>query len=119
MIEIEIIWDCDYDFNTNCQAIYKFNRIDTSFKQESAATGFNFRYAEKYRLNNTEYRFLVKAYGINFLVNVHGRAGRFNIIPTMLTIGTGISLMSFSTLIANLAIHWFNYITPKKLVYRL
>jgi hypothetical protein len=119
MIEIEIMWDCNYDFKANCQAKYKFNRMDASFKEESAATGFNFRYADKFRHNDTELRYLVKAYGINILINVHGRAGRFNIIPLMMTIGSGIGLMSFSTLLAEVAMYSFNYIKPERLSYRL
>ena len=37
---------------------------------------------------------LYKAYGLRFIINVSGTAGKFNIIPLMLTIGAGIGLMS-------------------------
>ncbi len=37
------------------------------------------RFANKYYENNTEYRVLYKAYGLRFIINVSGRAGKFNI----------------------------------------
>lgn len=45
-------------------------------------------------MNNRDYRMLYKAYGLRFIINVSGTAGKFNIIPLMLTIGAGIGLMS-------------------------
>ena len=48
-----------------------------------------------------EYRVLYKAYGLRFIINVSGTAGKFNIIPLMLSAGAGIGLMSFSVIIAD------------------
>lgn len=33
-----------------------------------------------------EYRVLVKAYGLRFIINVSGTAGKFNIIPLLTTV---------------------------------
>ena len=44
------------------------------------------RHADYFNENS---RTLYKAYGINFVVNVWGRAGRFNLIPTLLNLGAG------------------------------
>ncbi len=33
-----------------------------------------------------EYRVLVKAYGLRFIINVSGIAGKFNIIPLLTTV---------------------------------
>ncbi len=52
-------------------------------------------------MNNTDYRVLYKAYGLRFIINVSGTAGKFSLIPLMLTIGAGIGLMSISVLVAD------------------
>jgi hypothetical protein len=38
-------------------------------------------------INNAEYRNLYKAFGLRFIISVTGQAGRFSIIPLMITIG--------------------------------
>lgn len=43
MIEFEIIWNCDYDFEDTCMPKYRFRRLDISFSEKSASSGFNFR----------------------------------------------------------------------------
>ncbi|PIO41052.1 hypothetical protein AB205_0158850 [Aquarana catesbeiana] len=51
-------------------------------------------YAKYYRdVNETDYRTLIKAYGIRFDIMVNGKAGKFNIIPTIINIGSGLALM--------------------------
>ena len=101
--------------STHCQPIYEFKRLDIPYKKESAATGFNFRYASKYSFNGIDFRTLVKAYGIQFLINVNGKAGRFNIIPLMNTLGTGIGLMSFSVILGDLAMRYFVRLKPEEI----
>lgn len=44
---------------------------------------------------------MYKAFGIRIIINVSGLAGKFNIIPLMMTIGTGFGLMSISVLVAD------------------
>ena len=44
------------------------------------------RHADYYNENS---RTLYKVYGINFVVNVWGKAGRFSLIPTLLNLGAG------------------------------
>ena len=60
-----------------------------------------FRYADKYAVNNTMYRTLIKAYGLRFIIVVTGKAGRFDFIPLLLTVGAGIGLLAIPTLIAD------------------
>lgn len=98
---IEITWDCDFDLYSKCFPQYSFKRFDLAFSETNTSSGFNFRYANKYLHNGTEYRILYKAYGIRFIINVSGTGGKFNIIPLMLTIGAGFGLMSISVLIAD------------------
>lgn len=87
VILIEIIWDCNLDFSNSCFPKYEFRRFDT--KETNTASGFNFRFANKYYENHIEYRILYKAYGLRFLINVSGSAGKFNIVPFLLSIGAG------------------------------
>ena len=100
VVLIEIIWNCNFDFGGHCLPQYSFRRFDT--KESNTATGFNFRFANKFKMNDLEYRVLYKAYGIRFIINVSGIAGKFNIIPLMMTIGAGFGLMSISVIIAEL-----------------
>ena len=53
------------------------------------APGLNYRRADYTGENR---RTLYKTYGINFVVNVHGEAGKFSVIPTLLNLGAGPSM---------------------------
>ena len=52
------------------------------------------RFGKFYRLNGTEYRDLTKAYGILFQVKITGVAGKFDIVPLMLNVASGVALLS-------------------------
>ena len=65
------------------------------------APGYNFRHAHYYSDNK---RTLYKAYGINFVVNVWGRAGKFSIIPTLTNLGAGLALLSITTVICDIIV---------------
>jgi hypothetical protein len=104
VIQIEITWNCDYDYySSKCQPKYSFYRFDLPFKQSQTASGFNFRFADKYLDMNTGQinRTLTKAFGLRFIINVIGKAGQFNAIPLLLAIGSGLGLLSLSSLVAD------------------
>ena len=63
---------------------------------------FHCRFADKFEMNSTMYRELVKAYGIRFVISVTGEAGRFSFMPLLLTLGSGIGLLSVATVVADL-----------------
>jgi P2X purinoceptor 4 len=116
VIQIEIKWECNYDrFWKDCQPAYSFSRFDVPFKEVSAASGFNFRFSDKYETEKTEYRVLTKAYGLRFIINVIGKAGKFNFVPLLLTLGAGIGLLSVATILADI---FLITCTKKKAVYR-
>eukprot|EP00058_Branchiostoma_floridae_P009445 XP_002594933.1 hypothetical protein BRAFLDRAFT_103732 [Branchiostoma floridae] len=50
-------------------------------------------YARYYKQNDKDYRTLINTYGIRFDVIVSGKAGKFNIIPTTMNIGSGLGLL--------------------------
>ncbi|KAM9117884.1 P2X purinoceptor 5 [Pangshura tecta] len=95
VIGIQIEWDCDLDKPpSECNPHYSFSRLDNKFAEKSISSGYNFRFAKYYRdAEGVEYRTLIKAYGIRFDVMVNGKAGKFNIIPTIINVGSGLALM--------------------------
>nr|XP_006138748.1 P2X purinoceptor 5 isoform X1 [Pelodiscus sinensis] len=95
VIGIQIEWDCDLDKPpSECNPHYSFSRLDNKFAEKSISSGYNFRFAKYYKdAAGVEYRTLIKAYGIRFDVMVNGKAGKFNIIPTIINVGSGLALM--------------------------
>ncbi|KAK2828777.1 hypothetical protein Q5P01_019811 [Channa striata] len=93
-IGILIEWNCDLDKDSSqCNPQYSFTRLGTSINN-SITSGYNFRYARYYKDQNGEtYRTLYKVYGIRFDIMATGQAGKFNIIPTVIAIGSGVALM--------------------------
>jgi len=89
VIGIEINWDCNLDFDVKyCVPKYSFKRLDDPNTQ--IAKGWNFRYA----YYNSNYRTLYKATGIRFVLLVSGSAGKFNFIPLVIKIGSGLGLLA-------------------------
>ncbi|XP_034723279.1 P2X purinoceptor 5-like isoform X2 [Etheostoma cragini] len=103
-IGIIIEWDCDLDKGySNCHPQYHFTRLDVSVSNKTIATGFNFRHTRYFKNAAGEtYRSLLKVYGIQFNVMVHGKAGKFSIIPTAINVGSGLALMGAGAFICDL-----------------
>nr|CDS27370.1 p2X purinoceptor 4 [Hymenolepis microstoma] len=102
VIGILIDWECDLDLGANhCNPKYRFTNLDV---ESDGNSGFNFRYALRYRENGTIYRDLVKTFGFRFSIFVHGRAGRFSIIPLLLNLGSGLALLSIAPTICDIII---------------
>ncbi|KAG8450403.1 hypothetical protein GDO86_002891, partial [Hymenochirus boettgeri] len=117
VIGIQIEWDCDLDKSGSlCHPHYSFTRLDNKFKEKSASSGYNFRFAKYYRdAEGKDYRTLIKAYGIRFDIMVNGKAGKFNIIPTIINIGSGLALMGAGAFFCDLVLL---YIIKKSNFYR-
>uniref|UniRef100_T1IMJ9 Uncharacterized protein n=1 Tax=Strigamia maritima TaxID=126957 RepID=T1IMJ9_STRMM len=97
VVGIFINWDCDLDYNINhCVPAYSFHRLDSA--NGHVAPGWNFRYAQRYSEN---LRTLFKAYGILFVVMVEGRGRKFNIIPLLLNVGSGLALLSVAKIVSD------------------
>uniref|UniRef100_A0A665TFQ6 P2X purinoceptor n=1 Tax=Echeneis naucrates TaxID=173247 RepID=A0A665TFQ6_ECHNA len=90
-VGILIEWNCDLDKDSSqCNPQYSFTRLDMNLNN-SVTSGYNFRYARYYKDQNGEtYRTLYKVYGIRFDIMINGQAGKFNIIPTIIAIGSGV-----------------------------
>ncbi|KAL7991939.1 hypothetical protein Chor_016195 [Crotalus horridus] len=65
---------------------------------------FNFeKYAKYYKQENgTEFRTLMKAYGIRFDVLVYGNAGKFNIIPTLINCVAAFTSVGVGTVLCDI-----------------
>uniref|UniRef100_A0A8B9C748 P2X purinoceptor n=1 Tax=Anser brachyrhynchus TaxID=132585 RepID=A0A8B9C748_9AVES len=117
VIGIQIEWNCDLDkAPSECNPHYSFSRLDNKFAEKSISSGYNFRFAKYYRdAEGVDYRTLFKAYGIRFDVMVNGKAGKFNIIPTVINIGSGLALMGAGAFFCDLVLL---YLIKKSNFYR-
>uniref|UniRef100_A0A8C4HE32 P2X purinoceptor n=1 Tax=Dicentrarchus labrax TaxID=13489 RepID=A0A8C4HE32_DICLA len=93
-VGILIEWNCDLDKDSSqCIPEYSFTRLDMNLNN-SVTSGYNFRYTRYYKDQNGEpYRSLYKVYGIRFDIMINGQAGKFNIVPTIIAIGSGVALL--------------------------
>ncbi|XP_054700621.1 P2X purinoceptor 6 isoform X1 [Grus americana] len=122
-IGVHIKWDCDLDHPAaRCQPQYSFSLQDRRY---------NFRTASYYWDSQRQlYRNLLKLYGIRFDISVHGQhlpgfehaaqpvpqpshcsapavphqAGKFSIIPTAVSFGTGIAFFGAATVVCDLVL---------------
>ncbi|XP_064425012.1 P2X purinoceptor 5 [Latimeria chalumnae] len=117
VIGIKIEWNCDLDKRPSyCKPEYSYTRLDKRNKEDTLTSGYNFRFASYYQdANGTDYRTLTKAYGIRFDIIVNGKAGKFNIVPTMINIGSGLALLGAGAFFCDLVLL---YIIKRSNVYR-
>jgi len=100
LIEIRQDWTCDFDYNANrCYPTMEFNVLQSGDDKQSP--GVNYRYAQKYRINDTDYRTLSKVYGLRFVVAISGRGGLFNIVNLFVAIGSGIGFMVIAGIVCD------------------
>ncbi|OCU02072.1 hypothetical protein XELAEV_180078332mg, partial [Xenopus laevis] len=120
---IQINWNCDLDRKlTYCVPKYSFRRLDNREIDHNVSPGYNFRFAKYYKdSNGVESRTLMKVYGIRFDILVFGTAGKFDIIPTMINIGSGAALFGVATVLCDMIVfHFFkkrHYYREKKYKY--
>lgn len=90
VVGINIDWTCNLDYNRNyCKPKYSFTRLDQT--NATLSPGWNFRYANYY---GDDKRTLFKAYGIRFVVSTTGTGGKFNFVPLLINVGSGLGLMA-------------------------
>nr|XP_056715303.1 P2X purinoceptor 4 [Euleptes europaea] len=106
---LQINWDCDLDKPASrCVPKYSFRRIDNKDSSHTVSPGNNFRFAKYYQTAEGEdSRTLIKAYGIRFDIMVFGKAGKFDIIPTMINIGSGLALFGVATVLCDIIVLYF------------
>uniref|UniRef100_A0A8C4Y7U5 P2X purinoceptor n=1 Tax=Gopherus evgoodei TaxID=1825980 RepID=A0A8C4Y7U5_9SAUR len=90
VIGVIINWNCNLDLpDSACNPSYSFRRLDP--KSIQVSSGYNYRFAKYYSCNGTNTRSLIKAYGIRIDVIVHGQAGKFSLIPTIINLATALT----------------------------
>uniref|UniRef100_A0A8C8VET7 P2X purinoceptor n=1 Tax=Pelusios castaneus TaxID=367368 RepID=A0A8C8VET7_9SAUR len=88
VLGVIISWNCNLDLpDSACTPSYSFRRLDP--RKSPASSGYNYRFAKYYNCNGTTTRSLIKAYGIRLDVIVHGQAGKFSLIPTIINLAAG------------------------------
>nr|XP_015107398.1 P2X purinoceptor 6 [Vicugna pacos] len=94
-VGIQVRWDCDLDaWGSDCRPHYSFQLQERSY---------NFRTATHWwEASGVEARSLLKLYGIRFDILVTGRAGKFALIPTTITLGTGAAWLGVITFLCDL-----------------
>uniref|UniRef100_A0A8C5PV93 P2X purinoceptor n=1 Tax=Leptobrachium leishanense TaxID=445787 RepID=A0A8C5PV93_9ANUR len=112
-VVIIIDWHCDLDWPVRfCKPTYHFHgRHD----ENPASRGFNFRHARYFKEDGVNKRTLFKVFGIRMEVLVNGEGGKFDIIPTMTTIGSGIGIFGVATVVCDLMLL---HVLPKRNYYK-
>ena len=62
------------------------------------SSGWNFRHGMYHEENR---RTLIKSYGLKFLLNVTGKAGKFDLTNTVIILVTGLGLMGFANILCD------------------
>jgi len=121
-IAVVFQYNCNLDKkHSDCLPTIQFIRIDSNINdhtQHSYAQGYNFRYTYHYYLPDNdvfiENRDLYKVYGLRFIFLVSGKGGKFNIIPLIINIGSGLALLGVATFVADIVAL---YVLPKRKFY--
>ncbi|XP_059202550.1 P2X purinoceptor 3a [Centropristis striata] len=103
-IGINIEWKCNLDLDIEkCVPRYSFTRLDAPFAKNAVSKGYNFRFAKYFKTENgTEFRTLHKAYAIRFDVMVTGKAGKFDTIPTLISLVAAFTSVGLGTVLCDI-----------------
>ncbi|XP_074530437.1 P2X purinoceptor 3a [Halichoeres trimaculatus] len=103
-IGINIEWKCNLDLDIEyCVPKYSFTRLDEPFAKNAVSKGYNFRFAKYFKTaNGTDFRTLHKAYAIRFDVMVTGNAGKFDTIPTLITLVAAFTSVGLGAVLCDL-----------------
>ncbi|XP_055055404.2 P2X purinoceptor 1 isoform X1 [Misgurnus anguillicaudatus] len=118
-IGILIEWNCNLDFQIKyCKPQYEFYGLygtGRNDKEEKPSLGYNFRYAKHYLENGKEKRTLMKVFGLKIDIVVYGMAGKFDIIPTLTAIGSGVGIFGVATVVCDVLLL---HLLPKRDFYK-
>ncbi|CAF3430901.1 unnamed protein product [Rotaria sp. Silwood1] len=107
LIEIRQDWTCNFDFHReHCFPKLAFSVLQSGDDRQSP--GINYRQAQKYHINGTDYRTLSKIYGLRFVVSISGKGGQFNIVDLFVAIGSGIGFMVIADILCDAIFMYFH-----------
>ncbi|KAJ8412348.1 hypothetical protein AAFF_G00126840 [Aldrovandia affinis] len=114
-IGILIDWICDFDWHARyCRPVYNFHGLYGADEAQTSI-GYNFRHAKYYVEDKVEKRTLIKVFGIRIDVLFRGLARKFDIIPTLTAIGSGVGIFGVATVVCDLVLL---YVLPKRDFYK-
>ncbi|XP_064198000.1 P2X purinoceptor 3a [Anguilla rostrata] len=104
VIGVKINWVCDLDRSAEeCKPAFSFTRLDAVSRSNTVSKGYNFRFAKYYKSQNgTEYRTLIKAFGIRFDIIVSGTARKFSVIPTLINVVAAFTTIGVGTVLCDI-----------------
>ncbi|XP_034033435.1 P2X purinoceptor 1 [Thalassophryne amazonica] len=118
-ISIVIDWTCNLDVHIkHCKPKYNFHGLYGNPSETDgarASVGYNFRYAKHYVEDKEEKRTLLKVFGIRFDIIVQSLARKFDIIPTLTAIGSGVGIFGVATVVCDLVLL---HLLPKREFYK-
>ncbi|XP_061559349.1 P2X purinoceptor 1 isoform X2 [Phycodurus eques] len=118
-IGIVLDWTCNFDVDVkHCKPIYHFHGLygnPAETDKARASVGYNFRYAKHYVEDTVQKRTLLKVFGIRIDVIVQSLARKFDIIPTLTAIGSGVGIFGVATVVCDLVLL---YLLPKRQFYK-
>ncbi|XP_047462413.1 P2X purinoceptor 1 isoform X2 [Mugil cephalus] len=118
-IGIVVDWTCNFDVaEKHCKPQYNFHGLygnPTETDKARASVGYNFRYAKHYMEDKVQKRTLLKVFGIRIDIIVQSLARKFDIIPTLTAIGSGVGIFGVATVVCDLVLLYF---LPKREFYK-
>ncbi|XP_070839997.1 P2X purinoceptor 1 isoform X3 [Chaetodon trifascialis] len=118
-IGIVVEWTCNFDVDvTHCKPKYHFHGLygnPAETDKARASVGYNFRYAKHYLEDKVQKRTLLKVFGIRIDIIVQSLARKFDIIPTLTAIGSGVGIFGVATVVCDLVLL---YLLPKREFYK-
>ncbi|XP_035523120.1 P2X purinoceptor 1 isoform X3 [Morone saxatilis] len=118
-IGIVIDWTCNLDYNVkHCKPTYNFHGLYGNPDEKDkarASVGYNFRFAKHYLEDKVQKRTLLKVFGIRIDIIVQSLARKFDIIPTLTAIGSGVGIFGVATVVCDLVLL---YLLPKREFYK-
>ncbi|XP_071377706.1 P2X purinoceptor 1 isoform X3 [Centroberyx affinis] len=118
-IGIVVDWTCNLDLDvTKCKPKYNFHGLYGNPAEKDnarASVGYNFRYAKHYMEDKQQKRTLLKVFGIRIDIIVQSLARKFDIIPTLTAIGSGVGIFGVATVVCDLVLL---YLLPKREFYK-
>ncbi|XP_030226699.1 P2X purinoceptor 2 [Gadus morhua] len=100
VIGVFINWQCDFDLSTaKCKPTYSFRLLDT--RKDLPTAGYYYRFAKYYSRDGVESRTLIKAYGVRLDIIVHGYAGKFGLIPTIINSVTALGSVGVCSILCD------------------
>ncbi|KAM9384071.1 P2X purinoceptor 1 isoform 3-T3 [Pholidichthys leucotaenia] len=118
-IGIVVDWTCNFDVDVKrCKPKYNFHGLygnPAETDKARASVGYNFRYAKHYMDGEIKKRTLLKVFGIRLDIIVQSLARKFDIIPTLTAIGSGVGIFGVATVVCDLVLL---YLLPKREFYK-